>query len=162
MKHYGPDFFAQYQGVTADTIAHLLKNDGIKGGEIKGCHDRATFLKELGGKGEVVNETPHPSNGDVARLEYKLYRRKSDGSLDLDIGGNPVLSTGKAKLKTVIKDLGTNSGKWEQLATEAADNAIKAKQLPPSGGAFTSAANDGTSMGMAYRPPQIDTFFPSF
>ena len=43
MKHYGHAFFKSYKGVTDDTMNHLLQNDGIVKGQIKGCHDADMF-----------------------------------------------------------------------------------------------------------------------
>ncbi|MEH1821099.1 MAG: hypothetical protein V7L31_18800 [Nostoc sp.] len=157
LKHYGSDFFKDYKGVTQDTINHLLQNDGIVKGEIKGCHDKATFLNELNGKGEVVSEIPDPSNPDVIRYEYKLYQKDAAGKIKQP----PTLSTGKAKLKTVIQDLAANPDKWKEIGNEAADDSIKRKAFPASGGAFEGTGKNIKIRGF-YRPNQVDTFFPNF
>ncbi|MEH1830029.1 MAG: hypothetical protein V7L22_32625 [Nostoc sp.] len=157
LKHYGSDFFKDYKGVTQDTINHLLQNDGIVKGEIKGCHDKATFLNELNGKGEVVSEIPDPSNPDVIRYEYKLYQKDAAGKIKQP----PTLSTGKAKLKTVIQDLAGNPDKWKEIGNEAADDSIKRKAFPASGGAFEGTGKNIKIRGF-YRPNQVDTFFPNF
>ncbi|MEB3294601.1 MAG: hypothetical protein VKJ24_15705, partial [Synechococcales bacterium] len=157
LKHYGADFFKDYKGVTQDTINHLLKNEGVQKGEIKGCHDQATFLSELNGKGEVVSTTPDPANPDVVRYEYKLYQKDAKGKIEQP----PTLSTGKPKLKTVIKDLASDPNKWQDIGNAAADDAIKSKTFPKDGGAF-----EGTGQGIRirgfYRPNKVDTFFPNF
>ncbi|WP_256875013.1 hypothetical protein [Nostoc sp. C052] len=157
LKHYGSDFFKDYKGVTQDTINHLLQNDGIVKGEIKGCHDKTTFLNELNGKGEVVSEIPDPSNPDVIRYEYKLYQKDAAGKIKQP----PTLSTGKAKLKTVIQDLAGNPDKWKEIGNAAADDSIKRKAFPASGGAFEGTGKNIKIRGF-YRPNQVDTFFPNF
>ncbi|MBW4448470.1 MAG: DUF4157 domain-containing protein [Spirirestis rafaelensis WJT71-NPBG6] len=157
LKHYGSDFFKNYEGVTQDTINHLLQNDGIVKGEIKGCHDQATFLNELNGKGEVVSEIPDPSNPDVVRYEYKLYQKDAAGKIKQP----PTLSIGKAKLKTVIKDLANNPDKWKDIGNAAADDAIKRKEFPKDGGSFEGNGK-GINIRGFYRPNKVDTFFPNF
>ncbi|MFI5268913.1 MAG: hypothetical protein ACHQ7M_16170, partial [Chloroflexota bacterium] len=157
MKFYGVDFFEQYQGVTQDTMNHLLTNDGIGGGQIKGCHDRATFMAELGPNGQVISETPHPSDPSVARIRYKLYMRENGM-----VKQPPTPGPGQPKVKTVIDGLGANPGKWQTIGNEAADAAIQAKTFPKGGGEFDGTSSGGMRIGGYYNSPQISTFFVLF
>lgn len=156
MKHYGHAFFKAYKGVTQDTIDRLLKNEGIVKGAIEGCHDRATFLSELSGKGETLpNPTPMASNPDVVEYEYKLYQKDKAGNIIQP----PTLSTGKPKLKTVIDGLASNSNKWKDIGNAAAEDAIKKKTFPAAGGEFSGVGN-GTPIRGYYRGDKVDSFFP--
>jgi hypothetical protein len=87
LQQYGPDFFEQYKGVTADTNSHLLSNDGIVDGQVKGCHDDALFSQELvgNGNGQIISTTPSGIDPDVVRYEYKLFKRGSDGRIFLEV-----------------------------------------------------------------------------
>jgi hypothetical protein len=152
------------KGATDDTIDHLLKNDGIKGGEIKGCHDADTFADELvtKGNGEIVGSTPHPDRADIVRHEYRLYQRNSDGTFKL-VGGRKVLSTSAdPKVKTVIKDLAANKDLWKDLTNKAADDAIKRKALPGGGGAWQGSAGGALELGGFFRDDVIKTMFLVF
>ena len=157
MKHYGHAFFKSYQGVTQDTIDHLLKNDGIVKGEIKGCHDKATFLGELNGKGQVVNQVTMPGNSDVIKYDYKLYQKDKT----LKIIQPPTLSTGKAKNKTVIDGLASNQSLWQSIGNQAVETAIKNKKLPVPGGRFEETINGMVIVGYL-RNGKVNTFFPYF
>ena len=157
MKHYGQEFFKLHQGVTQDTMGHLLKNDGIVKGEIKGCHDQATFFSELSGKGEIVGQTPMPGNPDVVKYQYNLYKKDKAGKI-ID---PHVLSSGKPKLKTTMKDLASNPNKWQDIGNAAIDDAIKKKTLPQAGGEFVGSGQ-GTSIRGYYRDGKITSFFPNF
>ena len=157
MKHYGHAFFKSYQGVTQDTMNHLLKNDGIVKGEIKGCHDKATFLGELNRKGQVVNQTNMPSNSNVLRYDYKLYQKDKA----LNIIQPPTLSTGRAKNKTVIDGLTSNQGLWQSIGNQAVETAIKNKSISVGGGLFEETINGMTIRGYL-RNGKVDTFFPTF
>jgi hypothetical protein len=163
MKHYGHAFFKTYKGATTKLRTHLLTNDGIKGGEIKGCHDQATFLDELvtKGNGQIVGSTVHPARADVVKHEYKLFRKKADGSFELDAAGQKVLSTGKAKIKTTIDNLTGTIADWLKIADDAADEAIKGMRLPAAGGQFTETVG-GLSIGGFVRGGEIDTIFVIF
>ena len=157
MKHYGHAFFKSYQGVTQDTMNHLLKNDGIKKGEIKGCHDKATFLGELNGKGQFVNQVTMPSNSNVIKYDYKLYQKDKA----LNIIQPPTLSTGKAKTKTVIDGLASNQSLWQSIGNQAVETAIKNKKLVPGVGEFKETINGMTIFGYL-RNGRVSTFFPDF
>lgn len=155
MKHYGKAFFKSYQGVTQNTMNHLLVNHGIKKGEILGCHDKATFLTELTGIGRVVDHTPGP-NGAV-RFAYKLFQKDQTGKIIFP----HKLSTGKEKLKTVIDGLAADPAKWLAIGNAAADDAIRRKVFPAVGGWF-SGVGLGVKIKGVFRPDEVDTFFPDF
>jgi hypothetical protein len=157
MKSYGVDFFEKYEGVTQDTMNHLLTNDGISGGEIKGCHDRATFMTEIAANGQVLSQTPHPSDPTVVKIEYKLYMRQSGA-----VKQPPTFGPGQPKLKTVIDGLAADTAKWQAMGDEAADSAIKAKTFPKTGGYFKGITSGGLEIGGYYNAPGIATFFPIF
>ena len=157
MKHYGHAFFKSYQGVTQDTMNHLLKNDGIVKGVIKGCHDKATFLGELNGKGQIVNQTTMSGNSDVIKYSYKLYQKDKT----LQIIQPPTLSIGKAKNKTVIDGLASNQSLWQSIGNQAVETAIMSKKLALDGGQFKEIVNGITIVGYL-RNGKVDTFFPSF
>ena len=159
MKHYGHTFFKSYKGATQDTINHLLKNDGIKKGAIKGCHDADTFLDELvtSGIGNIRQATPHPSNSQIIRYEYSLYQKNPDGSFV-----KPKTLKDKPLVKTVMKDLKSNQNYWQELANKAAEDAIKRKEFPISEGKFIGNTPDGISIEGWYRNNSIDTFYPIF
>ena len=157
MKHYGHAFFKSYQGVTQDTMNHLLKNDGIVKGVIKGCHDKATFLGELNGKGQIVNQTTMTGNSDVIKYSYKLYQKDKT----LQIIQPPTLSIGKAKNKTVIDGLASNQSLWQSIGNQAVETAIMSKKLALDGGQFKEIVNGITIVGYL-RNGKVDTFFPSF
>ena len=100
MKHYGHAFFKSYQGVTQNTIDHLLKNDGIVRGQIKGCHDADMFYDELVSKGigQIRSRTLHPINSDIFRYDYSLYKQDGKGGFVI-----PKQLKNKVKAKTAIE-----------------------------------------------------------
>jgi hypothetical protein len=65
-------------------------------------------------------------------------------------------------VKTTIKNLSGNWGKWETAANEAADAAIRAKTFPKAGGAFEGQSTSGIDITGYYRGDKIDTFSPKF
>ncbi|WP_163512627.1 hypothetical protein [Fodinicola acaciae] len=163
LKHYGPEFFTRYEGVTADTMSHLLTNDGIQKGKIKGCHDMATFQAVLNGRGQIVNTVAHPSVPGVVRYEYKLFKRNSDGSFVVDASGQPQLKDGLASQKTVIDGLAADTDAWQDRFNHIADESIRSKNMPKeaAGGPFTGAA--GGLDGSGYiREFLIKTIFVDF
>lgn len=158
MRHYGAEFFARYRGATDDTIEHVATFDGIKKGEIKGTHDADTFAALFDGPksyGEVLARTPHPANPLIENIEYKLYKRGKDSTVDIP----PTLSEGRAKTKTVLSGLATNKDYWKRLANEAADTAINAKRMSPEGGAFQEVVLNGLEIRGYLRGDSLDTFF---
>ena len=159
MKHYGHAFFKTYQGVTQNTISHLLKNDGIVKGQIKGCHDAGIFYNELvtKGVGAITNKTPHPTNPNIIRYDYSLYKKNKDGSFV-----TPKQLKNKVEAKTVIKGLISNQNHWKEIGNEALDNAIKQKSFPVSDGKVIGTASDGTVMEAWYRGGSIHTIYPQF
>ncbi len=158
MEHYGADFFRDYKGVTRDTMNHLLQPGQIRQGEIVGCHDDALFLQTLRNNGQILRTEVDPKNADFIRYEYKLYLRDSDGN----VVQPPTLSTSIKRLKkTVIRGLASSPAKWEVAGNEAADAAIRTKNLVI-GKAFPGVAKDGTALEMIYRPDHIQTFYPDW
>ncbi len=158
MQHYGADFFRDYKGVTRDTINHLLQPGQIRHGEIVGCHDDALFLQTLRNNGQILRTEVDPKNADFIRYEYKLYLRDSAGN----VVQPPQLSTSiHTPEKTVIRGLTSNPARWEVAGNEAADAAIRTKNLVI-GKAFPGVAKDGTALEMIYRPDHIQTFYPDW
>jgi hypothetical protein len=92
----------------------------------------------------------------VFQIEYKLYRRLPDGSIEQ----SPQLQAGKAKEKTVIRGLHHDQQQWRTRAAQAIDWAILMRSLPKDGGVFRGIADDGTVLQLYYRHPGIDSFFP--
>lgn len=156
--HYGASFFERYKGVTRDTINHLLRNDGIRRGEIKGCHDAAMFLNELviQGRGQILSSTPHPSHPGIINHEYKLFVRDRTGTVIRP----PTLKTGSPSVKTVLQNLASDADTWKALANEAADDAIRSKTFPASGGRFYGKTSSGLEIEGWYRGGSIETFYP--
>jgi hypothetical protein len=142
-------------------MKHLLTNDGIVKGEIKGCHDKATFLSELTGQGEIVSQTPMSSNPDVVKYEYKLYQKDKAGKIIQP----PTLSTGKPKLKTVMDGLASDPDKWKDIGNAAAEDAIKKKDFPtPTAGTEFTGVGNGTPIRGYYHhgKGEVTSFFPDF
>ena len=157
LEHYGVDFFEKYQGVTERTMEHLLKNDGIVKGEIKGCHDEAMFLQALLGKqnGEIIRRTPHPTEPGVTKIEYRLYRRHPEGYVAMP----PTLQSGKPEAKTVIRGLAEDPRKWQALANEALDGAIRRKEFPIAGSKFEVPTPGGLKIKGYIHDGIVDTFY---
>lgn len=158
LRHYSASFFENYKGVTRYTIDHLLRSDGIRRGEIKGCHDAAMFLNELviQGRGQILLSTPHPSHPSIINHEYKLFVRDRTGS----VVRPPTLKTGHPSVKTVLQNLASDADTWKALANEAADDAIRCKTFPSSGGRFYGKTSSGLEIEGWYRGGSIETFYP--
>ena len=159
MKHYGHAFFKSYQGVTQDTMNHLLKNDGIVKGQIKRCHDADMFYDELvtTGIGQITNRTPHPTNPDIFRYDYSLYKKDGKGGFV-----TPKQLKNQVEAKTVIKGLIANKNHWQEIGNEALDNAIKQKAFPIADGKIIATASNGTVIEAWYRSGSIQTIYPQF
>lgn len=158
LRYYGSLFFKQYKGTTQDTIEHLLRNDGIRRGEIKGCHDAMLFFDELviQGRGQIITSTPHPSHPGIVNHEYKLFVRDRTGA----IIPPPTLKSGPPSIKTVLRDLASDADTWKALANEAADDAIRSKRFPRGGGRFEGRTASGLEIEGWYRGGPIETFYP--
>jgi len=155
LAYYGVEFFEEFRGVTDETMRHVMMGDGISKGEIKGCHDREAFLAMLRDNGEILSEVKDVRDPAISQIEYKLYRRRPDGSIEQP----PQLKAGDPKVKTVIR--GLDPERWMRLASEATERAIRMRALPKWGGPFRSFADDGTELEFYHRNSMIDSFFPA-
>ncbi|MEA2672666.1 MAG: hypothetical protein QOG45_2886 [Chloroflexota bacterium] len=154
MAYYGVEFFKEFRGVTDETMRHVVTGEGIRKGEILGCHDEGLFLTALQGQGQIISITRDFKHPNMTRYEYALYRRGPDRQ----VLQPPQLRPGKPKRKTVIKDL--DAGEWKRVANEAADQAIRRRALRLDGRPFEAPTAAGVMLKMYYRAPVIATFFP--
>ncbi len=132
LKHYGSQFFASFKGVTSNTMNHLLKNDGVVAGGIKGCHDGATFLSELKAIGQIISTRVNPKNSKVVYYAYKLFIKDASGAIK-----QPPTLKSQAQDKTVIFDLAKNTNFWKSMFSTGVDKAIRGKVFDASSGQFT-------------------------
>jgi hypothetical protein len=107
------------------------------------------------GNGEIEAEVRDVTDPNISRIQYKLYRRRRDGTIDQP----PHLQAGEPSVKTVIR--GLDPQKWRRLASEATERAIRMRALPRTGGEFQSLADDGTKLTLYYRRSRIETVFPA-
>ncbi len=115
-------------------------------------------MQTLRNNGQILRTEVDPKNADFIRYEYKLYLRDSAGN----VVQPPTLSTSiHTPEKTVIRGLTSSPAKWEVAGNEAADAAIRTKNLVIGKG-FPGVAKDGTALEMIYRPDHIQTFYPDW
>ena len=86
-----------------------------------------------------------------------MYKKKKDGTFV-----TPKELKNQRPSKTVIKGLTSNLDYWKGLANEAADNVIKLKIFPVSGGKFIGTTSNGTVIEGWYRGSSIQTIYPQF
>jgi Domain of unknown function (DUF4157) len=155
MAKYGAAFFKNFKGVTNNTMQHLLQNDGIKGGEIKGCHDKSLFLSEISKWGKILSQERNPMDARVERYSYKLFIRNSAGKVEQP----PQLLTGsKIPDKTVIDGLIANSSYWKNIGQLAIIRAIRNGTLDTANADFSASAFNLKIRGF-YRNGEVQTFW---
>jgi hypothetical protein len=167
MAEYGAAFFKSFRGVTSNTMRHLIQNDGIQSGAIKGCHDKAEFLHELTSPtrvttagnptplGQVLSITPHPSNPSISTYFYRIFAR--NGALTI-IDPPQLLSGGTIPKKTVIDGLISKTNFWQNLARIAVEKAIRYKNYNASTKMFTVEYAGLTVQGYI-RNGEVSTFY---
>jgi hypothetical protein len=155
MAKYGAAFFKNFKGVTNNTMQHLIQNDGIKGGEIKGCHDKSLFLSEISKWGKILSREQNPIDARVERYSYKLFIRNSAGKVEQP----PQLLTGsKVPDKTVIDGLIANSSYWRNIGQLAIIRAIRNGTLDTANADFSTSSFNLKIRGF-YRNGEVQTFW---
>ena len=167
IAEYGASLFKNFKGVTSNTMNHLMQKEGVSGGEIKGCHDNATFIRELTSNsqstssgmphplGKILSTEKHPTNGQVIRYSYKLFVRESTGKIQEP----PTLSTStKIPTKTVMDGLAGNLTYWKNVGQLAIIRAIRLKQLNAGTAKFQVEAFGMTIEGFL-RNGEAHTFY---
>ena len=167
MAEYGAAFFKNFKGVTSNTMRHLIQKEGISGGEIKGCHDKATFLRELtsdslvtsSGKphplGQILSSETNPTNSQVIQYNYKFFMKNRAGKV---IEPPTLSSSAKIPTKIVIDGLISNQTYWENVGRLAIIRAIRLKQLNLSSAKFYAEAF-GLKIEGYIRNGEVHTFY---
>jgi hypothetical protein len=155
MSRYGASFFRTHQGVTANTMRHLLNNDGIKQGEIKGCHDKGLFLSEIAKWGQIISQRTNPTDARIIQVTYKLFTRDAAGKVKQP---PQLLSSSKVPEKTVIDGLIANSSYWRKIAELAIIRAIRNGTLDVKNADFSATAFNLKIRGF-YRNGEVQTFW---
>lgn len=171
LKHYGAQFFKDFQGVDAATMNHLASVEGVSQSKgITGCHDEAMFLAEMAkqpvgtrapagsGIGEITNTNVHTTDPRVKKFTYQMWKQDGKGGLL-----NPLTRKADILEKTTINGLANDSGLWQGIANEAVDQSINTLNFPKGAdGSFVGVAGNGLKWSGWYRGQAIQTIFVIF
>jgi hypothetical protein len=154
LKHYGANWFKDYQGITLHTQQHATVGHGFsQSGGVSGCHDTGNFITKFINPGTDTKIFIHNQSTSGAYTKFEYSMMKADGS-------GP--KAGK-HLKTTRQGL---ENSWVSIAEDLSkmlDDAINKTTFPINqGGPPGSVIYEGLSWQYYFRNNRIDSIFPTF
>jgi hypothetical protein len=145
MKYYGASWFKAFKGIDTNVRFHLVDEVKTGGGQVKGCHDTATF--------ESLYVTASPPKIIVHSKRQVGTYTEYEYNLVTSTGGQP-------KFKTTRNNLARD---WSQVLdnlNDELDRLIRTNEFPKvDGGPFT-VQYEGVIWIFYFRANSITTIYP--